>query len=193
MAELNGFSITGIPPFTLDFKTEYPVLAINNRYTHTTNAEVRHAKTGSLWSSQKPVYVKETFFLIADKDHVFKWLSPSESSFYVGKLIKNYAENKRYFTRYSVDKDMGECKNMINPVRPFSITGITMEGFSPEKEYPVLAIDMDQYIPNNQEKEENEAQELPETQTIAFFLVGDDEGEFAWIAEDECRLFPLKE
>jgi hypothetical protein len=57
----------------------------------------------------------------------------------------------------------------------------------------VLAIDTDQYVKENPESGEEEGQEpQPSTQSIAFFLVGDDNGEFAWIAEDECRLHPIK-
>jgi hypothetical protein len=195
MEKLQNFSITGIPPFYLDFTTAYPVLAVNIKYTHKAIAGVilnpGGLKTNNLWSGEKRIYIKDTYFLVADKNSRFQWMSLYESSFYVSGLIKSYAEHNKRLTQYSLDKDMGECKNMISPVRPFSITGISMEGFDPEKEYPVLAIDMDQYIPEYPEKEEPEVQEQPQSQSIAFFLVGDDNGEFTWIAEDECRLFPL--
>jgi hypothetical protein len=82
---------------------------------------------------------------------------------------------------------------MLYPARPFNITGINMEGFDPAKTYPVLAINMDQYAENGPEKESGEPSGPPLPQTIAFFLVGDDNGEFAWIAEDECKLAALKE
>jgi hypothetical protein len=38
-----------------------------------------------------------------------------------------------------------------------------------------------------------ESPKSPATQNIAFFLTGDDNGDFTWIAEDECKLAPLKE
>jgi hypothetical protein len=189
------FSITGIPPFYLDFVTEYPVLAVNIRYTHASStfsrSKLKSSKNDSLLPGEFAFYLKEPFFLTTDTSRNFKWISLSESSFYVSGLPKSYAEHNRHLSWYGIAKNLGECKNMINPVRQFSITGIAMEGFDPEKEYPVLAIDMDQYIPEDQEKDEAEPQELSQSQTIAFFLVGDDNGEFAWIAEDECRLFPL--
>jgi hypothetical protein len=81
-----------------------------------------------------------------------------------------------------------EEKEMILPVRPFSVTGVTLEEFDPGKEYPVLAIDIDSYIPG----EGQEGSDVPEglaSETMTFFLVGDDNGEFVWVGEDNCRLF----
>jgi hypothetical protein len=100
---------------------------------------------------------------------------------------------KKYWGKFNNIRK--EKKNMIYLSRPFSITKITLEGFDPEKSYPVLAINMDQYPDKSPEQEEliSEDTELPNYKEMAFFLVGDDKGEFAWIAEDECRLAPLKE
>jgi hypothetical protein len=81
--------------------------------------------------------------------------------------------------------------NMIYPSRPFSITGISMDGFDPVKTYPVLAINMDQYLAEETQNDDKESSEPPVSQTIAFFLVGDDQGAFAWIAEVECKLASL--
>lgn len=83
-----------------------------------------------------------------------------------------------------------ENKNMISPSIPFSITKITIEGFAPEKSYSVFAISLDQYSAKDTGHEETES---PESQEIAFFLVGDDKGEFTWIAEDECKLASSKD
>ncbi|HEX7475354.1 MAG TPA: hypothetical protein VF318_05255, partial [Dehalococcoidales bacterium] len=123
------------------------------------------------------------------------WVSPAESSYYTLDLSKIYpVQGNRVMTRYGVSKNIGESKTMIYPVRPFSITGISMEGFDLSKEYPVLAIDIDQYIKENPVPDEIDLEEPkePQSQSLAFFLVGDDNGEFAWIAEDECRLYAPK-
>jgi hypothetical protein len=188
------FSITGIPPYSLNFSREYPVLAINIRYRtigHTrTRSGLRENGSTGFWSGEKTIYAKDTHFLIADEG-AFRWISQGEGSLFTPEIADSYLEGEyKQTTRYTLKKDEKEAKNMIYPVRAFSITGISMDGFDPEKAYPVLAIDMDQYIPEKQEPEETEEQE-PQSQTMAFFLVGDDKGEFAWIAEDECRLFPL--
>jgi hypothetical protein len=188
------FSITGISPYSLNFSREYPVLAINIRYRTIGRARTRSGlrEDGStgFWSGEKTIYAKETLFLIADEGK-FRWISQSKSSLFAPDLVGFYAEvEHKKSIRYSLNKDEKESRNMIYPVRAFSITGISMDGFDPEKAYPVLGIDMDQYIPENQEQEENVTRE-PQSQTMAFFLVGDNNGEFAWIAEDECRLFPL--
>jgi hypothetical protein len=188
------FSITGIPPYSLNFSVEYPVLAVNIRYRLTGRARIRSGLRGdrsaSFWPDEKTIYAKDTYFLIADEG-AFRWISQGEGSLFTPEIADSYPEGEyKQTTRYTLKKDEKEAKNMIYPVRAFSITGISMDGFDPEKAYPVLAIDMDQYIPEKQEPEETEAQE-PQSQTMAFFLVGDDKGEFAWIAEDECRLFPL--
>ncbi|MCG6537908.1 MAG: hypothetical protein L7F78_25125, partial [Syntrophales bacterium LBB04] len=140
------------------------------------------------------IYTRDYFFLTADKEGRFRWVSIDKSSCYIPELTDMLREHgNRRLTRYGLGKNHGECENMIYPVRPFSITGISMDGFDPAKEYPVLAIDTDQYVKENQESGEDESQEpQPSTQSIAFFLVGDDNGEFAWIAEDECRLYKMK-
>jgi hypothetical protein len=100
---------------------------------------------------------------------------------------------KHYWRRWSNIRK--EKKGMIHLSRSFSITKIEVESFDPEKSYPVLAINMDQYQENNAELGEGttEGSESQSPQEIAFFLVGDDNGEFVWIAEDECRLAPVKE
>jgi hypothetical protein len=198
IGSLDGaFSITGIKPFSLDFTAEYPVFAISFRSTFAGNAmtptNVRRSSPDSLLPRGKTIYAKDYFFLMTDKNGKFKWVAMDESSHYVPNFIDMFREHgNRRSTRYSLGKDDRERKNMIYPIRPFSITAISMEGFDPVKEYPVLAIDTDQFI-KNQESEEDEVQEQQSsTQSIAFFLVGDDNGEFAWIAEDECRLYRLK-
>jgi|WetSurMetagenome_2_1015567.scaffolds.fasta_scaffold66562_2 hypothetical protein len=190
------FSLTGIASSPFDFLTEYPVLAINIRYTPVGRAPIRpgykRSKANTFFSEEKPFYTKETFFLIADED-IFRWISPAESNLFIPGMENSYPEHVNgQISRYSLKKNEKEPNNMIYPVRAFSITGITMDGFNSEKAYPVLAIDVDQYIEQNNEPEEDQSQEQPRSQSMAFFLVGDDNGEFAWIAEDECRLYPLK-
>lgn len=193
------FSITGIPPFDLDLQSEYPVLAMNIRYTcigySGKRNSVLRAGIDDLLAERQPFYKKETFFLVCDSNSSFKWVSTRECNRYIAGLpATSYPVHTTRRDHYISGKNMGEYKNMIYPVRPFSITGISMDGFDPEKEYPVLAIDMDQYMANEQEQEEAEdpVPEQAQSQTLAFFLVGDDNGEFAWIAEDECKLYPLK-
>jgi hypothetical protein len=188
------FSITGIRPYSLNFFREYPVLAINIRYGTVglarTRSGLREDRSTGFWFGEKTIYAKDTFFLIADQGE-FRWISQSTSILFTpdSKGSQPEVEHKKSI-RYSLNKDEKESRNMIYPVRAFSITGISMDGFDPAKAYPVLGIDMDQYIPENQQPEENVTRE-PQSQAMAFFLVGDNNGEFAWIAEDECRLFPL--
>jgi hypothetical protein len=190
-----AFSITGIAPFPLNFSDEYPVFAIRCR--HEFGAAIRkpfyRENAGQPQPRGKVIYAKDYFFLTADKDRRFKWVLIDKSSHYLPDV--NYLLREpgtRRLTRYSLGKDHGEKENMIYPVRSFSITGISMDGFDPTKEYPVLAIDTDQYVKENPEPGEEGQEPQPSTQSIAFFLVGDDNGEFAWIAEDECRLYPIK-
>ncbi len=196
-----NFSITGIPPLYLDFTSEYPVLALRVEYLPAGDYRVRNetSKTSprDLWSFDKLVYAKNTSFLIADKEARFKWVSQDESSYFGDAPAADQERHPDRSIRYSLIKEGGEKKNMIYPVRAFSITGITMDGFDPGKAYPVLAIDMDQYIPENTEAEEEKEEEediqpVQASQSLAFFLVGDDNGEFTWVAEDECRLYPLE-
>ncbi|MBN1189895.1 MAG: hypothetical protein JXA46_09090 [Dehalococcoidales bacterium] len=193
-------SITGMPPFELDLQTEYPVLAVNMRYTHIGYSGFRRSllRSGSegLLAERLPFYTKETYFLVGDKSSRFQWVSAAECSSYIPGLPQTaypvHTPGRK--SRYGISKNIGEYENMIYPVRPFSITGISMEGFDPEKGYPVLAIDMDQCIPEHGEQDEEEEDQIPEqpqSQSLAFFLVGDDNGEFTWVAEDECRLYPL--
>jgi hypothetical protein len=191
------FSVTGIQPCPQDFSTEHPVFAVYIRSSQAGNTgriNIR-AKIDNLITGRIPIYTKNTFFLIADTNNEFRWVSAAESSYFIPELsMLDPVYTNRQSTRYSIGKEGKEPENMIIPVRPFSITGITLEGFDPGKEYPVLAIDTDQYMMNeNPEPGETETRDQqPASQLLAFFLVGSDIGEFAWIAEDECRLFPLK-
>lgn len=189
------FSLTGIPPFQLDFTRDYPVLAVIFRYMFTgavtSSSNTIYTGVKPPQSEQKPIYVKDTFFLTANSEGIFSWVSPLESSYYMPEISAYYPEHNRRMTRYSLNKYTGDRKYMIYPVRPFSITGIEMDGFSSGKAYPVLAIDVDQYVQEIPEQEDYQEQQQPSSRSMAFFLVGDDNGEFAWIAEDECRLYPL--
>jgi hypothetical protein len=193
---MTQFSITGIPPFYLDFSSEYRVLAIIVRLVRV--GEISPSlirgkiKIKVEPPSLKSIYAKRTYFLIADKDQNFRCLPEAQSSFYNPSNISidmSHHDNRR--VRYSLNNEIGENRDMIYPIRAFSITGISMEGFDPGKAYPVLAIDMDQYIPENQENEDTETRGEQPSQSLAFFLVWDDNGEFAWVAEDECKLYPL--
>jgi hypothetical protein len=190
------FSITGIQPYPLNFSLEYPVLAICFKpiYIGITR------KPGAYWSipdnlaNGSSIFVKNTSFLIADSNGKFRWVSVNRSKYFSPELaVIDPISDKHELPRYSMRKKGKEPEKMIYPVRPFSITGISLEGFDPVKDYPVLAIDIDQYIPDEKpEPEEQDNQDIqPASQSLAFFLVGNDTGEFAWIAEDECRLFPL--
>ncbi len=199
-------SITGIPPYDLDLNTQYPVLAVNMRYTCIGySGATRHkhrSAADDLLAERQSIYHKETFFLTVTRDNTFTWVSLAECSSYIPGLPQTAypVHTPGRAVRYGTNKNIGERKNMINPVRPFSITGINMDGFDPKKEYPVLAIDMDQYLTDEHEHEEagldedeNGCECEHQSQTLAFFLVGDDNGEFAWVAEDECRLYPLRD
>jgi hypothetical protein len=77
--------------------------------------------------------------------------------------------------------------------KPFSVKNITVAGFDPEKSYQVIAVKIEQYTGKGPEFEEIviEGSESDNIQEIAYFLVGDDNGKFVWIAEDECRLAPF--
>jgi len=142
------------------------------------------------------IFAKETCFLTADQGGRFRWISPHQASQYRPGLAETSPpepEGRQRLTHYSLEQDTEENTDMIYPVRPFSITDVSLDGFTPTKEYPVLAIDVDKYLP---EGEMEEGVELPGSQqpeSVAFFLVGDDKGEFAWVGEDQCRLAPLKD
>lgn len=169
-----------------DFSSEYPVLAVRISYCRT-------GTVSSSAGSAAAFYAKDTFFLTADKNFQFNWLSPSQYNLIVPSLSKNYYPRKqKRLTRYSVTYEIGDEQNMIIPVRQFSITNIELEGFDPGKEYPVLAVDIDKFIPETQkEAGEEETEQVPEPESVAFFLVANDNREFNWVAESECRLFPL--
>jgi hypothetical protein len=94
----------------------------------------------------------------------------------------------RWWKAKSIHKDK---KNMVYPSRPFGVTNVVLEGFSPEKAYPVFAINMDQQSVKNTEDEETDFLESSTSPQIAFFLVGNDNGKFTWIAENECKLAPF--
>jgi hypothetical protein len=174
------FSVTGVAPFALDFSSEYPVLAIC----------IKSYFAGLT----RRVVSKDTLLLIADINNRLRWESADKIGYFIpGGNIFDLLNSRKRLTRYSVEKQGKEPKNMLYPVRPFSITGITLDGFDSKKEYPVLAIDTDQYLGETQHVEDTENSDPQSgSQFLAFFLVGNDVGEFAWIAEDECLLFPLK-
>lgn len=187
------FSITAISPGIWDFSSEYPVLAVRVRYSRPGSFKLsKFDPWGITRTPRKPFYAKDTFFLTTDKGYRFFWISPSESNLYGSALSDIYdGRKKKRFTRYSLNKEIGDEANMIIPVRQFSITGIKIEGFDPEKEYPVLAVDIDEYIPEPKEKEEEEEEDL-QPESMAFFLVGNNNGEFNWVPESGCRLYPLE-
>jgi hypothetical protein len=168
---------------------------------------VKYGKVGQILgkrtlpaTSESPIYKKESFFLVCDKASRFRWVK-TENSLRFGSYLRNHdwSNGLRKLSRYCICKNIGENKNMIYPIRPFSITSISMEGFDPGKAYPVLAIDVDQYFQERQATEPDQTEEVEQLEptgpdqptSMAFFLVGDDSGEFAWIAEDECRLGSL--
>jgi hypothetical protein len=196
-APLSGsFNLTAIPPFSLDFNTRYPVLGIRVTCAPAWNisSAIRPvvSQSGNPFLSTRQIYTKETSFLTVDRDRRFKWVAPHNSSFYKPELsMVNPSEKRKRITRYSVEENIGEDMDMIYPVRPFSITNIDLEGFDPGKDYPVLAIDIDKYLPEEEDNELDQP-ENSQSETMAFFLVADDNGEFSWIAEDECKLYPLK-
>ncbi len=178
-----SFSLTGIPPTFLDFSTEYPILALQYKKTAL-------RVNGLLARSKSPVSAKDLYFLIGDVEDRFKWISQSEASCFIPGAA-DHEGYKRKLRRFSLNKRLMEDEIVIYPVRPFSITAIEMEGFSLGKAYPVLAIDVDKYMKEAEINQETGEPEQPQEASMGFFLVGDDNGEFAWIAEDECRLAPL--
>jgi len=195
-----GFSLTAVWPETLNFFTQYPVLAIRATCTQTGRSRIglkrgRMSDAAVLFNGRL-IFTKETCFLIADQDGRFRWVSPHQASQYRPGLAETSPPEpagRQRLTHYSLEQETEENTDMIYPVRPFSITDISLDGFTPTKEYPVLAIDVDKYLP---EGEMEEGVELPGSQqpeSVAFFLVGDDKGEFAWVGEDQCRLAPLKD
>jgi hypothetical protein len=193
---IEDFNLTSVESLSLDYSIPYPALAI--RVSHIPALNIRAAiwpallrKTNSLFNTNQ-IYVKDTSFLTADQDNRFKWIASHHCSFYRPDLVaKNPPDKRKRLTRYSYEEINEEDMDMIYPVRPFSITNIDLEGFDPSKEYPVLAIDMDKYLPEEEEGGVDQPEEL-QSETMAFFLVADDKGEFSWVAEDECKLFPLK-
>jgi hypothetical protein len=177
-----------------DLDKEYQVLAVAVKRTNI--GQMPRRQNQSIFSDER-IYLKESYFLVFDTEGRFRWLK-CDASLRFGSSLWDWQRGLRKLNRYTVQKNIGERKNMIYPIRPFSITAINMDGFDRAKAYPVLAIDMDQYYGERQAVEPDRNEEIEPTgpsvsdqpESVAFFLVGDDNGEFAWIAEDECRLAP---
>jgi len=193
-----GFSLTGVAPWTLDRSTQYPVLAIRATCTLTGGPRlgVRRGpgSSGSVLLNGRPILAKEACFLTADRDGRFRWVSPHDARYYRPGLAGDSGPARgQRLTHYSLEESTEENADMIYPVRPFSITGVELDGFDPSKEYPVLAIDVDKYLPEEGTEQGGEGSGEAPPESLAFFLVGDDRGEFAWVGEDQCRLAPLRE
>jgi len=151
------FQLTAVKPYELDWKTRYPVLAIRVKYNDafSTRIGISRAKPaiGSIFDG-KYFMEKDYYFLTVDQNDRFRWLVAHEGSLYKPEQDTVYkTENRKRITHYSLEENIPEGKEMITPVRPFSITGVTLEGFDPGKEYPVLAIDIDSYLPGEGREE----------------------------------------
>jgi hypothetical protein len=187
--------LTGLKPHSLDLSTKYPMLAMRTVYYQPIHSRSGTRSSifginGSLLAGRR-IFAKDCYFLTANREGSFKWILSDEASlFHEESSSENPEKIRRRLTRYSAEEEIREDMTVINPIRPFSITSITLEGFDSGKEYPVLAIDVDRYLPE-EDPGDGESTEGPQTETMAFFLVGDDDGEFAWVAEDECKLAPL--
>jgi hypothetical protein len=187
--------LTGIKPYSLDSSAKYPMLAIRMVYFRPV-----HSRSGTQSSifgvygsllKDLGIYAKNCYFLTADERDSFKWIQSHDANLFSLALpAENPEKMHRRLTRYSMEEGNREDMDVIYPIRAFSITSISLEGFDSGKEYPVLAIDIDRYFPE-EDPGDGESAEGPQTETMAFFLVGDDDGEFAWVAEDECKLAPL--
>jgi hypothetical protein len=186
--------LTGIKRYSMDLSVKYPMLAIRMVYN-----QPIHSRSGTRSSifgidgtllPGKRIYAKDCHFLTADERGTFKWVLSHEVKLFSLALPSETEKTHRRLTRYSMEEGIREDMTVIYPLRPFSITSISIEGFDSGKEYPVLAIDVDRYLPED-DLGDGESAEGPQTETMAFFLVGDDDGEFAWVAEDECKLAPL--
>jgi len=192
MAEFE-FQLTGVKPYELDVTAQYPILAVRVSYSEAlqTRAGIsRNSLRPSIpFFNNKYMLAKDYFFLTTGRNGHFKWLQPHEGNLYKPETDIEYkTDNRKRLTHYSLEDNVPEEKEMIYPVRSFSITGVTLDGFDPGREYPVLAIDMDNYLPEEGE-EGTEAPEGFAAATMTFFLVGDDSGEFVWVGEDNCRLY----
>ena len=188
--------LTAVEPFGLDYSTRYPLLAIRAKYSEAAQSRIG-TRTGGAWFFSLPldgmqICAKDTYLLTADLDGRFRWISPRHSRLHKSQLADTHrSEGRKRQTRYSIEEENWEESDVIYPIRQFSITSVNLDGFDPSKACPVLAIDTDKYLP---EEESGEVQpEGPQTETMAFFLVGDDNGEFVWVSEDECKLYPLTE
>lgn len=194
--EAESIYLTAVEPFGLDRTTRYPLLAIRTNYSEMSRRRIG-VRAGASWMGTLPfdgiqICAKYTYLLTADLDGQFKWVSPHQSRLYKTEQAGTHRpEGRKGQTHYSIEQGNLEESNVIYPVRPFSITGVGLDGFDPGKAYPVLAIDTDKFLPEEEPGEANP--EGPQTDTMAFFLVGDDSGEFVWVAEDECKLYPLAE
>jgi len=194
--ESESVYLTAVEPFGLDYETQYPLLAIRAKYSEAVQTRIRTRQGSLSWLGSSPldgmqICAKDTYLLTADLDGRFKWIPPHHSRLYKPQVVgTDRSEGRKRQTRYSLEENLEES-NVIYPVRPFSITNVSLEGFDPSKAYPVLAIDTDKYLPE-EEPGAAEPPEGPQTETMAFFLVGDDNGEFVWVAEEECKLYPLK-
>ena len=190
-------SVYVLPPFTITeagpaysrSKYRLPVLAIYHR-------------KGSLrrTPANPHLFAADTLFLMADENGKFKWISPGDSlksEFGMGRQSRpfDYLFDRKKLPWGGRGQFLEENEVMIIPVRPFSITNISLDGFDSGKGYPVLAMDTEKIWQENQEpvEEESAGPASPGKQvSMAFFLVADDDGTFAWIAEDECSLYPLE-
>ncbi len=191
MAEFE-FQLTGIKPHDLDITAQYPVLAVRASYGEAlqTRAGISRnsLRPGIPFFDHKYILAKDYYLLTVDRIDKFRWVQPHECSLAIPEPVEYNTENRQRLTHYSLEDDVPEEKEMIYPVRPFSITGVTLDGFDPGREYPVLAIDMDNYLPEESEEEVDSPAGLA-AETMTFFLVGDDNGEFVWVGEDNCRLY----
>lgn len=186
------FQLTGVKPYELDWKSRYPVLAVKAKFSNPFSTGIRSNRSQPAINSiieDKCFMEKDYDFLTTDHNDHFRWVKPHECSLYKPQPDTIYnTEKRRRLTHYSVEENIRKDKAMIYPIRPFSITGVTLDGFDPEKEYPVLAIDIDSYLPEAGQEEGDPLEEAA-SETMTFFLVGDDNGEFTWVGEDNCRLY----
>ncbi len=175
-----------------DAEVGYPLLAMRIIYSKPLQKRTDFSPSvfGSTYFERKQMYSKCMYFLTADRDGNFIWVACRNTSLFRPGLTaySNIGRHQRTI-RYSIEEGIKKEMSMIYPVRPFSITGVDLEGFDSEKSYPVLAIDVDRFLP--EENADDGEMSGVQSETMAFFLVGDDGGEFAWVAEDECKLAPL--
>jgi hypothetical protein len=182
---LPPFFITEISPAYLKNMSGLPVLAIF------------HGKGTLRRTPASPhLFAAATLFLIGDENGKFKWISPGDYVLHEPRSRSfDYLSDRKKLPWGDKGQFSEENEAMIIPVMPFSITKVSLDGFDPSKGYPVLAMDTEKIWQENQEsaEEETAGPTNPGKQvSMAFFLVADDDGNFAWIAEDECSLYPLE-